>query len=132
MGNINAQGYSVSMPVATHWDTATCEEFGCSHFLMGWQTVVPQGSEHERTVRTSGRSFREERTSDGQVRFTFSPGQPCFRASQHKVQSGRPAIYGHRNREMNGSVRAVRQDEWQERFAENLDGLARIEETKDA
>ena len=126
MGNINAQGYSINMPYATHWEWATCEEVGCPHFFHGWQTVVPQDSEHERTVRTSGRSFREERTDDGMVRFTFSPGQPCFRASTHKAQSGRPGIYGHRNREMGGSVRAVRQDEWHERFVENLDGLARI------
>lgn len=122
LGHIPAQSYRVAMPLATHWEPATCADVDCPHYLNGWATLLPAGDPLVETLRKSGRSYREEQGDAGMLRFVFAAGQPCFRASTHRQQTGRPALYIHGNRETQES-RVVQSSEWQERFAETLDGL---------
>lgn len=122
-----AQAFKVAMPLATHWEAATCEEVDCIHYLNGWVTLLPADSDLIPTLKRSGRSFTEERGADGLVKFTFKAGQTCFRSSQHKQQSGRPALYIHGNRET-GQSRVVQQSEWHERAVETQETLKVIRE----
>lgn len=122
-GHIPAQSYRVAMPIATHWEQASCEDVDCPAFRNGWVTILPVGDPLIATLRASGRSYREEAGDAGLLRFVFAAGQPCFRASTHRQQTDRPAIFIHGNRETAES-RVVQPNEWQERFAETLDGLS--------
>ena len=121
--HIEAQKYRVAMPLATHWEAATCEDVDCPAFLNGWKTVLPADSDLVGVLRRSGRLFTEECEEAGMLTFVFPAGQPCFAASTHRQQSGRPGLYIHANRETNNS-RVVQESEWQERFEETLDGLS--------
>ncbi|MDP3909464.1 MAG: hypothetical protein Q8Q14_03650 [Gemmatimonadales bacterium] len=124
-GAIPAQTYRVAVPLATHWRPATCEEVHCPHFLNGWTTVLPAGSDHVAVLKKSGRIYTSERTQDGGLlEFVFPAGQPCFRASIHRIQTGRPGIFLHGPRERPRDQRAVDTDEWHERFVETMSGLA--------
>ena len=127
--HIPAQEFRVVMPLETHWERATCEEVRCPQFLNGWKTVLPADSDLISTLKTSGRTYREERQEGGLIAFLFAPGQPCFRAAQHRQQSERPALLIHRNRESNDRGRLVTEDEWIERNRETLDGLRKLRET---
>lgn len=80
-----------ALQTTEHFRDATCEEVGCAHYLFGWVTVLPVDSEHLAFIRTSpGREFTEHRNGPGLIEFHFKAGQRCFRASQHKIQNGRP------------------------------------------
>lgn len=86
--------YRVASPLATHWRAATCEEVTCPHYLFGWATTVLPDSADEATIKASGRHWASrEPQPGGFVRYTFPPGQPCFAASRHKVQVGRPELF---------------------------------------
>lgn len=138
-GHIPAQEFRVAMPLATHWERATCEQVRCPNFLRGWKTVLPVDSELISVLKSSGRSYREEREEDGLVTFVFAPGQPCFRASEHRQQSDRPGLLIVHNREATErrlfaahdevvSGRIVAESEWIERSMETLDGLRQLRE----
>lgn len=123
-GPIPAQTFRRSMPLATHWRAASCEEFGCSAFRLGWKTVIPKDSDLIAVLKGSGRKYTSERVQGDLVEFAFEAGQPCFRASTHRIQTDRPAIYLHGPREYARDHRNVRPDEWQERFVETMDELS--------
>lgn len=125
-GIIPAQQFKVVMPLDTHWEKASCEAVACPAFLNGWQTILPVDSDLIATLRSSGRSYTEERGDDGLIRFTFAAGQPCFRASMHREQTERPALYIHTSE--GHEPRRVEPAEWRERFDETLNGLSEIDE----
>jgi hypothetical protein len=136
-GKPHGRAYAVAMPLATHWGPATCEDVDCEAYILGWATVLPVGSDHIEVLKKSGRSYTEERQEGGLIKFTFPPGQPCFKASTHWAQTGRPGLYVHgardeiervpqSHRSAHGyGIRPIEQGEWHERFAENLEHLAR-------
>ncbi len=83
---------------------ATWEETRCPHYLLGWQTLIDEGSQfgqgQARYIRLEGgRSFTEERNPAGLTVFTFPPGQTCF-ARKHYLPLDRDAVFekmqGHR------------------------------------
>lgn len=83
-----ASSYEIDRPDETHWREATCEEVTCGHRLMGWSIdadpSTPLGLKQIDYIRKrSKREFTEERQPTGLIRFTFAPGQRCFR--EHKV-----------------------------------------------
>lgn len=129
----NYTTYGMSRPLATHWRPATCEEAGCAAYRHGWVTTVDLSTDlgqrqyhyvtHDRTRR-----FTEQRVTATLVKLLFGPGQPCFRASEHRVPLERPArfIVAHGDwRGYLGTPRVhVRAEDWIEDFSEHLDRLA--------
>jgi hypothetical protein len=89
------QTFETRSPLATHFRTATCEEYGCAAHERGWVTHLDESLlEHAKGahwIRADSRmKFREER--NGQlVSFTFEAGQTCF--EKHQVPVDRPAFY---------------------------------------
>lgn len=120
--------YGMSMPLVTHWRQATCEEILCMHYLNGWKTILPADHEQVALVRSlKGRYSFTEEADDGLLEFTFAPGQPCFKASTHKLPLERPArLYvadGDWRRLGPARVHA-RAELWVEDFAEHQSTLA--------
>lgn len=126
--------YQLHAPVRTHWRKATCEEFGCLAHHNGWRVRL-EGlpPEQVHAARTSGRRFTELRVAEGETYLVFEAGQPCFRASGHRVRVGRPEIYvvrgGDYRRYLGDHRRFEGRDapaHWVEHFAENQDRVAAV------
>ncbi|MFI2349699.1 hypothetical protein ACH492_22130 [Streptomyces sp. NPDC019443] len=128
------QTFEINAPAATHFRKGTCVEAECPHYLNGWRTRV-EGLPPEmlHAAKTSGRRFREEHIAEGETWLVFEAGQPCFRASQHRVRIERPELYiaraGDSRGNPNGQVtRHTRPEHWVEQFAENQDNLATVQQ----
>lgn len=127
--------YGASMPVNTHWGSATCEDIDCIAFLNGWVTSLDLSTElgqrqydfcsHDKT-----RSFTEERDGTSLVKLTYPPGTICFRAGEHKAPVGRPPIFTVRDGDWRGNPRGTTPrvhrsaDDWVDDFAEHQSRLA--------
>jgi hypothetical protein len=138
--------YQIVIPLATHWGPATCEDVDCPHYLLGWQSIIDESTEMGQRQayyirKESGRRFREEPggfavapvPSAGMTVFTFEPGQPCFRASEHKAQNGRPERYIQRGGDYRGNPdgRVIEHSgpaPWVDSFGENQERLAAAQE----
>lgn len=133
--------FSVHMPIATHWRSATCEEVGCSRFLKGWKTSfvpdTPEGEKIRHFIKTSPikRSYKVARLPD-RIEVIFPAGQECFLqdhpSTRHQVPTfDRPQIHVVRsgdwrtNTHTRHATRRVhtRAEHWVEEFAENQDRL---------
>ena len=131
--------YAIKSPRSTHTRPATCEEVGCKPYLAGWITVVPKGTQQEATVRSLlGRHAADglvrhakEETSSGDTvaTFRFEAGQPCFRASTHRVSLERPELYLVRGGDWRANTGLIRRhtkpEHWVENMQETLDAVAR-------
>jgi hypothetical protein len=122
--------YELRSPLATHWRDATCAEVDCAHYLGGWQVRV-EGLPPEllHTARTSGRRFRELRAAEGETYLVFEAGQPCFRASAHRLPLDRPEFYFVRGGDWRGNPRREGRQhanaaDWVDDFANHQDKLA--------
>jgi len=123
--------YQVSMPMATHFRPATCQEVHCPHHEMGWRTVVDEDSDLGRKQahyirRLSERHFTEETTEVGLTAFTFPAGQRCFR--QHNLPLDREEFFSKFQGDWRGQVGRLirlRPDDWLYDFADHQDQLAR-------
>lgn len=125
----DVKSYEISAPVATHYRPATCEEVGCLPHRNGWETRVPVDSDFERTVRAQARRWASVRREGGEMVFTFAPGTPCFRESQHRVPADRPALFVVRDGDFRGNPTGrrrvhTRPEYWVEDFAEHQQTLA--------
>lgn len=123
------QLFTVTTPPSTHWRLASCEEVDCEKWRNGYVAVVTEPNPDEidalvRTVRQTGREFREERTEVG-VKLHFPPGTKCPRWQEHRVRVDREPLFIHGYRGQSGQGRMVGENEWHERFAETLDELQR-------
>lgn len=126
--------YAITAPRQTHWRAATCAEVGCAAHTHGWTTTVDISTELGQGQayyirRESGRSYTEETTGPGLVRFTFGPGQRCFRSDTHRVRTGRPEIFVVRGGDWRGNPvgdkrQHTRAEHWVEDFAEHQDRIA--------
>ena len=127
--------YGWSMPLATHWRPATCEEAGCEHYRDGWVTTLDLSTElgQKQYAFCKGdreRRFTEQRPGAGTVKLAYGPGQPCFRRGDHKLPLGRPARFYVVEGDWRGNPRGVparvhpRAELWCEDFAEHQDKLA--------
>ena len=114
------QTFRASAPPSTHFRPATCKEVDCTHYLGGWQTILPTDHQHLEWIRHhSGLHFTESR-SDGTVTFTFPPGQPCFRRTEHRISLERPSIFTVNN----GRGFSRREpDAWVDEMGEQLEKL---------
>lgn len=131
---IGYRTFAYRRPLATHWRRATCEEVGCHAYQHGWTSTVDESTDLGMGQayyirRDSGRSFREHRTREGLTVFAFAPGQPCFRAADHRVPIiDRPALYVVRDGDWRGnptnwSRTHTRGEHWVEEWAEHQDRL---------
>lgn len=116
------QNFRIVAPLSTHWQAATCAEVDCPHYLAGWLTIVPEGSEQAEYIRyKSGRTFTEERNADGTVGFSFKAGQRCFRSHDHRRRIDKPELFLH---ESQGQKRVhARPEHWVEHIHEEIDPL---------
>lgn len=85
------KSYEIRTVRSTQTRPATCEEVDCEHYLHGWVTRVPVGSEWEHLLQQSGRHWAARTVDDaGIVSYAFEPGTPCFKAEQHRVRIALP------------------------------------------
>ena len=123
--------FQVAAPAATHWRPASCEDVGCEQYRHGWRVRVEGLTERDlHTARNCGRTYRVEQIADGETWLVYPPGQPCFRASQHRLPTGRPELYVVRDGDWRGNPRRTearrhtRADHWVEEFGEHQERLA--------
>jgi hypothetical protein len=123
--------YGFASPLATHWRRATCAEVECGGYTHGWKTIVPADSEQAQYIRAmSGRHFTEKQgDAPGLAEFTFSPGQMCFRAADHRMPLERPPLFVVRDGDWRGnptgnSRRHVSADDWVDDFRTHQDRIA--------
>lgn len=97
------RSFMISRPRAPRldfWRKATCEEYDCEHWRDGWRTSIDistdLGKEQARYIeRGSRREFTKQQVGSLVV-YTFTAGQMCFRAADHKVPNMRPSLFLHR------------------------------------
>lgn len=95
--------FAILAPVATHFRPATCEEIGCMAFHYGWSWETggkPQ--EMVDAVKKSGRKYTTAAVDGGEL-LVFEAGQPCFKASAHRMRVERPEIFLTRNGDWRGN-----------------------------
>jgi hypothetical protein len=132
LGAAAYQTYRLQAPAATHFRPASCAEVRCEAYENGFRVPVDErtelGAEQARYIRrNSGRAFTEARQDPtGLTVFTFTPGQTCFRAADHRTPLERdPVLTVHRGdwRGMQLLRRHTRPEFWVEDFAEHQDRL---------
>lgn len=121
--------YQVVSPLATHFRRATCQEYGCPGYRLGFKTTVEAASEQAAYIRArSGRHFTETRDGD-MATFTFPPGQMCWRSSDHRIPLDRPAFFYVKDGDFRGNPygtkpRLMRPDDWVDDFATHQQAVA--------
>lgn len=120
--------YGASLPLATHWVPATCEEVDCEPFLKGWSINVAPLSEQDRAVITNaGYRYIELPVQEGETLWVFEAGQPCFKSSTHQREIGRPPVFYTRGGDWRGDPSGARPyvhqrpEDWVDDFANYLD-----------
>lgn len=89
------KSYSMRSPIKTHWRQATCEEYECEAFLVGFITTVDLNTElgqrqYDYLIHDRERSYSMQRVSMTMVKFIYGPGNRCFSSGDHRVPVGRP------------------------------------------
>lgn len=123
--------YAVVSPLSTHFRKATCAEVHCPHFENGWCVRV-EGLHPDllHAARTSGRRYEEQRLVEGETWLIFEPGQPCFRANDHRTRVDREPLYVVRDGDHRGNPRRTdarvhrRPDSWLDDFATHQQAIA--------
>lgn len=118
------QTFQVASPIATHYRSATCEEVDCQHWINGWAINGNALQEKDwHAIKQSKRKY----TMDSEGWLIFEAGQPCFKASTHRVAIGRPEIYrigrGDWRSYNSRNAQQVSTEEWLDRFRTNQDKL---------
>jgi hypothetical protein len=95
--------YTITAPVSTHFRDPSpaeigsgraCENAGCEPYARGWRLrwdVLTEQQRHDATH--SGRQYTVQAVSEHENWLVFPAGQPCFRASQHRVRLDRPEMF---------------------------------------
>ncbi|MFI1889815.1 hypothetical protein [Streptomyces jumonjinensis] len=123
--------YSIVTPVSTHFRPATCAEVACPDHEHGWRVRV-EGLPPEllHTARTNGRKYIEVSITESETWLMFEAGQPCFRATEHRLPLDRPALYVVSDGDWRGNPRGTparrhdRAEHWVEDFADHQQQLA--------
>lgn len=86
--------YQIAAPRQTHYRAASCEEFGCLPYHHGWRVHLQELTPEQRhAVLNSGYRFTTVEQDAEHTFLDFEPGQPCFKASNHVVPIGKPALF---------------------------------------
>lgn len=122
--------YGASMPLETHWVPATCEEVDCEPYLHGWSIHIEPLSEQDlHTIQKFGYRYQVLHVREGETQWVFEAGQPCFKASTHRKEIGRPPLFFTRRGDWRGDPTGERPfvhqrpEDWVDDFATQLDRL---------
>jgi hypothetical protein len=122
--------YGASMPLRTHWVAATCEEVDCEAFLNGWSiNVTPLSEQDVAAIREHGYRYDVLPVSAEETLWLFDAGQPCFKATEHRKEIGRPPIFYTRRGDWRGDPTGGRPymhdsaENWVDDMATHLDRL---------
>ena len=128
--------YSIFAPLSTHWRKATCAEVSCPNHLKGWAVLVDESAElgqlqaHYIRHDKSRRFTEYYAATGGLTRFEFEPGQRCFKASEHRVRTGRDEIYVVQGGDWRATIGAARKHaraaDWVDDFADHQIRLSDI------
>lgn len=131
MGPEAYKTYEMRSPLSTHFRPATCAEADCAYYRDGFQVRVeglaPQVLQ---AVQQSGRSYTVQKVAEGETYLAFTPGQPCLRASLHRVRVERPPLYIVRDGDFRGNPRRTkarlhqRPEDWVDDFATHQQAIA--------
>jgi hypothetical protein len=123
--------YAVVSPLSSHFRPATCAEVDCPNYVNGWrvnnEALTPDLRE---AVAASGRKYRLEVISATESWLVFEPGQPCFKAAQHRTRLDRPPLFVVRDGDHRGNPRGTRArlhqnpGNWVEDFATHQQAIA--------
>ena len=124
------QTHAILAPIETHWRKASCEEVQCEAFLKGWGVPAKDLDEQDLALlKSCGRSYSEIEIKDGEWHYWFPPGQPCFRASTHRIRLDRPELFVRRDGDWRGNPRKTEPqlfssaDAWADSLRTNLDAI---------
>lgn len=135
MGAEAYKTYAMSMPLATHWRPATCDEIDCAAWTNGWVSTFDLGTDlgqqqYAYCKADGSRSFTEQRASLTLVKLVYAPGNRCFQAADHRAPLGRPPRFLVAEGDWRGNPRGIparvhtRALDWVEDFSEHQDRLA--------
>jgi hypothetical protein len=108
--NINPSAFRSFGMNVERYVSATCEEIDCPHWTNGWAATAIPGSEDWGLIIAACEGRVDDRRRmpasrevlpDGMVRLWFPPGQPCFKASTHRVPWS--ARWYHRDGDIRGN-----------------------------
>lgn len=128
------QTFQISMPLETHWRSATCAEVDCPQYLNGWRVRLNPLSEADRwAIHHSGLKYTRLDVAEGETWLVFEAGQSCFAASEHRVPLGRPELFVVRGGDWRGNptnevYQHKRPEDWVDHFATNQDKIAEVVE----
>lgn len=128
--------YAWVRPLSSHWRQARCDEVDCPQYRNGWVTILAETdpaqagqAAYVRQEVSKGWKYTETRIEGGLTEFRFPPGQQCFKASMHRLPTGRPAIWLVRDGDWRGNPRGTpgrihtRPEDWIEDFSGHQDTL---------
>ena len=126
----NYQTYGASMPLATHWVQATCEEIDCEPYLHGWSiNAVVLDERDKAAIKEAGYRYIVLPVSENEEQWLFEPGQPCFKSRTHRREIGRPPVFYRRPGDWRGNPTGTRPfvhsspESWVDDFSTHLDRL---------
>lgn len=120
--------YGATRPLATHWVPATCEEIDCEPFIHGWSidaALLTEKDQHG--IKQLGYRYQVLHVREGETLWVFEAGQPCFKASTHQREIGRPPIFFTRRGDWRGDPTGARPyvhtrpEDWVDDMATHLD-----------
>jgi hypothetical protein len=132
MGAEAYKTYEMRAPLSTHFRPATCAEANCTYYRDGFQVRV-EGLAPQvlHAVQNSGRKYSVQKVAEGETYLAFEAGQPCLRASLHRVRiEDRPPLYIVRDGDFRGNPRGTRARQhlnpqfWVEDFATHQQAIA--------
>jgi hypothetical protein len=134
MGAEHYKTYGMARPLKTHWRPATCEEAGCLPYRKGWVTTVDLTTDlgqrqYHFITHDRERRYSVQRVTATLLKFTYGPGFPCFRRSEHRLPVERPARFYVAEGDFRGNPRRVpvrvhtRAEDWVEDFSGHQDKL---------
>lgn len=113
--------------MATHFRTATCEEYKCEAFHNGW-TYRKADLERENLlylVTHAGKRYREMVLPPDELCLVFEPGQKCFQERSHRIPLDRPEFYyagrGDYRSFSHRKAEVFTAENWVDSFANHLD-----------
>ena len=105
---------------------AVCEKVGCPAWRNGWESVIDEGTDLGKQqaafIRSSRRTFREQRNGAGLTVFRFEPYQRCF--ADHQTMPEKYLVRGGDYRAQVGQVRVhQRAEDWVEHVQQHMGRL---------
>lgn len=126
--------YAIVRRDGIHHRPATCAEVECPQWANGWVTRVTRGSDLEKFLvgQTHGRRFTETTgLGEAEREFMFKPGQPCFRASRHRIAIEREPFFVVRDGDWRGNPHGTpavnrKPADWVDDFANHQQHIADV------